>query len=159
MPFMRFAFNTSLSAEQVVGRLALVTSIEPSWWPPRNDSPATFFGAVGDRSFKLRRNIKYRNSFLPTIHGVVVDDVGETRVKVTMSLHPFVAVFLLVWFAFIGVFIEKLIASNEFAWTGPAAVPVGMGVFAIALTIGAFFPEAYIAKRIIMTTLKAEALP
>ncbi|MEM5371237.1 hypothetical protein V4C53_35115 [Paraburkholderia azotifigens] len=156
MPLTHFEFNTALSRQQVQGRLALITSMERSCGSLSNGSPATFIGKVGDNSFKLRRNIKYRNSFLPTIYGVFVGDTAETRVKVYMYLHPFVVLFLAVWFGTLGIAIAKLVAKHEFVLSGPAALPIAMCIFAIALTTAGFLPEARIAKRIIMTTLKAK---
>lgn len=90
------------------------------------------------------------------IYGVVSNDMGETRVEVSMYLHPFAALFLIIWFSGLGLGMVKLIASDGFMLNGPAAILVGMSVFAISLTVGCFFPEANIAKRIIKTTLKAK---
>lgn len=155
MPFLRFAFSTPLSPRQVASRLAFITSIEPSWWSRRNGCSATFFGTVGESSFKLRRNVDYRNSFLPTIYGVVSDDTAGTRIKVSMYLHPLVALFMMVWFGGLGFGAVEIAAAEPFALHGPAAIPMAMVVFGIAMTVCGFFPEAFIAKRIIKKTLMA----
>jgi len=48
-------------------------------------------------TFHMRRDIRYRNSFLPRVHGHVMFDPVGTRVRVTMRLHPVAAGFVLFW--------------------------------------------------------------
>ncbi len=73
-----------------------------------------------------------------------------------MYPHPFVALFLMVWFGTLGTVVAKLIVRHGFALSGPSVIPVAMLIFAIALTVGGFLLEARIAKRIVMTTLHAK---
>lgn len=156
MPFMHFEFKTAFSPQQVLGRLAIITSAAPSSSSLNNISSATFFGKVTGHSFKLRRNIRYRNSFLPLISGVVSSNAEETQVKVNMYLHPAVMLFLMVWFGGLGTVTLRLVANHELALNWLTAILIGLPVFGIALTIGGFLPEANIAKRIIKMTLHAK---
>ncbi|MEK6348782.1 MAG: hypothetical protein V4764_14960 [Burkholderia sp.] len=127
--------------------------MEQSW---RNSSSAKFVGKVGDHSFKLRPNIKHRNSFLPMISGSVVEEMAERRVKISMGIHPFVMLFLVIWFITFAAIAESQIVSHGFVLSELVVMPVTMIIFAIALVAGGFVPEARAAKIAIMTTLHAK---
>jgi hypothetical protein len=77
------------------------------------------------------------------------------RVYVTMFIHPLVALFMIFWLGIVGYGAVSLPAASS-------VIPGGMFVFGIALTVGAFIPEAIKAKRLIsdaVTNSVAGALP
>ena len=57
-----------------------------------------------------------------------------------MTVHPFIAVFVIVWFTGIG-------AALFVAAQGADVSAIGMLLFGILLVCGGFYPEALIASR------------
>lgn len=50
--------------------------------------------------FRMRRVISYQNSFLPQIEGIVLEENYNARsIDISMKLHTFVKVFMIIWFA------------------------------------------------------------
>jgi hypothetical protein len=106
----------------------------------------TFVGSVQDYSFKLRRDIRYRNSFLPRIRGHLVVIPSGTRVMVLMFVHPGVGVFMMFWLGITGYAALKASSSSANGiW--------GMFAFGLALLAAGFFPEAKRAKRLLLTAI------
>jgi len=74
-----------------------------------------------------------------------------TRVRVTMFLHPLVAVFMAVWLCFLGrVALVDRFSPPIFLW--------GMFVFVVVLTAVGFIPEVITAKRLITVALKSASV-
>jgi hypothetical protein len=112
---------------------------------------APFLGVVQDESFKIRRDIRYRNSFLPILRGRLTAHGLGTRVSVTMALHPLVAIFMGVWLGMVGFGIFRVPSSHSL-------IPVGMFLFGVALPLAGFIPEAVKAKRLLSDAL-AHSMP
>lgn len=75
-----------------------------------------------------------------------------TRIDVTMRLHPFVAALMPFWLGGVGLIGRFVIADGEAAeWS---LAPIGMFGFGLALTLGAFYPEAIKARRILEQHLR-----
>jgi len=149
MPFYRFQIDVDAPPYVVAGRLRSIVRDKPSFSESlsamfRLDGVggAPFIGSVEDESFKLRRNIRYRNSFLPMIRGRFTPNGAGTRVYVTMFILPLVALFMIFWLGSVGF-------SAVSTRSGSSIIPWGMFLFGIALTVGAFVPEAMKAKRLI----------
>lgn len=115
----------------------------------RPDNSPPFIGTVEGSAFHIRRDIRYRNSFLPRVHGQVAASRLGTRIDITMSLHPLVTIFMLFWLGGVG------LGGFAAAHANPkdALVPMGMFAFGIALTLGSFFPEAFKARRLLEQSL------
>jgi hypothetical protein len=65
-----------------------------------------------------------------------------------MTLHPFVAAFMVVWLGAVGAgTIAALTASGSDSHA--AFLPAGMFVFGVALTAGGFYPEAFKARHLL----------
>jgi len=140
MPLYWFHIDTTEQPQIVAERIRPLVGEDPGWWkylwrswwrvgPP-------FIGSVGDNSFRLRRDIHYRNSFLPLIRGHIFPVGTGTRINVTMHLHPVVGLFILFLLA---------AAAHGAAW--------GLFAFAGALTAAGFFPEALKAQRLLTDAL------
>jgi hypothetical protein len=115
-------------------------------WRPRDPASPPFIGTVQDDSFRLRRDIRGRNSFLPMVWGRFISTPTGTRVGVTMFIHPLVALFVAFWLGMVGHgALTNRSASSVVAW--------GMVMFMVALVAGSFFPEAIKAKRLISATV------
>jgi hypothetical protein len=102
-----------------------------------------FIGSVSDVNFKIRRDIRYRNGFLPMISGRIAPLNFGTRVSVTMYPHPAVAVFMLLWLGFAG----------RDGFGGGYWIPRLFFVFGVVLVTGGFFSEAVKAKRLLSAAI------
>ncbi len=145
MPFYSFHLSVPAQPDVVAARIRRVVSPAPNYWatlasswkrPQLPGSP--FLGSVENLSFRIRRNIQYRNSFLPMIRGKIISTPTGSRVDVFMYMHPFSLVFILVWFGFL-VLIESRIADLNIA---RSFLPIVMAVFGLAVSLGGFFFEA-----------------
>src|ERR1700730_11232299 len=67
-------------------------SMTSSWKGPRA-SGFPFLGTVEGHRFRIRRDIQYRNSFLPLIRGRIVSTPTGSRVNVFMFMHPLSLIF------------------------------------------------------------------
>jgi hypothetical protein len=155
MPFYRFQIESPLPTQTVLLRIRTLVREKPGFWQSIKESfggrPAgspPFIGKVEGDAFLMSRDIRYRNSFLPQVRGSVVSTSRGSRVLITMYLHPLVAVFMLFWLGGIGA--GALAAFNaQNGSIGPALIPAGMFLFGIVLTVGAFYPEAFKARRLL----------
>jgi len=157
MPVLITTIHTHLTLDEVRSRVASLIQEPPSGWQAwlshasvgANGRP--FLGRLNGVSFKMTRIIVYRNSFLPVIRGRISQgDIGAD-VRLVMTLHPLVALFMLGWFTGLG----AGAFSAETAGWWLAVVPMGLCVFGAALTLGGFMPEAFKAKRLLCEKLGA----
>lgn len=89
LPHEKFELRTSLSQDEILKRMTVNTMYK---------------GKARDNTFEVQRIIKYRNSFLPCIKGVVQPAHKGSQILVTMKLHKLVIAFMAVWFAMLAVF-------------------------------------------------------
>jgi hypothetical protein len=146
MPIYRFQIDVNAPPQVVAERLKSIVGEEPGFWGSmawrsRGSTDSSFVGTVEDDSFRIRRDIRYRNSFLPLIWGRITLTGTGSRIYVTMFLHPLVALFMVFWLVMAGNFALNL--------QPPSLVAVGMFIFGVVLTVAGFFPEAIKAKRLI----------
>lgn len=141
IPFQRCTLVSSMPATQVVSTLQAATGQDrfALWSRPKE----TFIGKVDAAGFTLRRNISYRNSFLPVVNGTFETAGTNTLLHLRLGLHPGVLVFMCLWLGGVGlaalVTTAASIASKVF---NPVMfVPMGMFLFGYALTMGGFLYE------------------
>ena len=156
MPLYRFHIESSLPIQVAIERIHGLVRETPTFWAslkeqfgPRPDNSPPFVGKVEGRTFHIRRDIRYRNSFLPRIHGQVAESQLGTRINITMNLHPLVTIFMLFWLGGVG------LGGFAAAHMNPkhALIPFGMFIFGVALTLGGFFPEAFKARGLLEQSL------
>ncbi|HEY6484365.1 MAG TPA: hypothetical protein VIY54_12645 [Steroidobacteraceae bacterium] len=160
MPWYRFDLLVPLSPAEVLQQMRCLTRPAPgfrqalreSFQRAAADQPA-FIGDVMENSFRIRRDIHYRNSFLPVIRGRIEPDPLGSLVHVRMSLHPLVALFTIFWLSMVLVCGARMLYSASSSRGMGVAVTAAMFVFGIGLTLGAFIPEAIKAKRLLVRTL------
>ena len=159
MPFYRFQIVTPLPTQTVLQRVRTLVREKPGFWQsikesfgghPSDSSP--FIGKVEGDSFRMYRDIRYRNSFLPQVRGSVVSTSRGSRVLITMYLHPLVAVFVLFWLGTAGTGVITAFNAQN-GNIGPAL----MFLFGLILTVGAFYPEAFKARRLLEQSIGTEA--
>lgn len=102
-----------------------------------------FRGEVGETSFRLSRNIGYRNSFLPMIEGLISSNSFRTTVQLKMFIHPFVMVFMLIWFtgvtfAFVAILYGAI--TGEISYL-QILVPIFFYIFGLSLSNFGFWKE------------------
>jgi hypothetical protein len=154
MPFYRFHIDVDVPPQIVANRIRAVVGEQKSffegtsWWSP-DPAGRPFKGTVKNNSFRVRRYISYRNSFLPVMWGRLSPTASGTRVAVTMFLHPFVALFMAFWLGSVGL---AAIGKPTFL------VPWGFLAFGILLTAGGFFPEAIKGRRLISEIVQNETM-
>ena len=162
MPFYRFTFHSALPPHKAAATLAALTqpkkgfleSLKHAWRFSSSAEEQPWQGTVGDERFSIRRVIRYRNSFLPMIHGRFEPDGLGSQVTVTMSLHPFVILFL-IFFCGQSVLITSALQASAAA---PPFFYLWMPLMALAITLIGFAPEAYKARNMLIAQL-AEAPP
>jgi hypothetical protein len=164
MPFYRFHLDTPLSESAASERIQKFTRPHRAFreWVAFNIKNITredntvgppFLGTVG-RAFRLRRDIRYRNSFLPLIRGRIVPSPRGSRVNVTMFVHPLVALFMIFWFSGLGYGVVQLWVHRKQAVPFAVLIPAAMILFGLALMLACFIPEAIKAKRLLESALK-----
>jgi hypothetical protein len=111
LPYHRFSVQTHHPLTAVID--ALEQYIEaPRLRSPFSRDHAPYTGTLSAKGFQIRRIIRYRNSFLPQIHGQFESIPQGTVVHVRMSLHPFVIAFSLVWFIIYYTVITSIVLST-----------------------------------------------
>ncbi len=153
MPLYRFHIDTTVPPQAVAERLRCAVRNRPGFreyfrtmWNRSSPAGPPFIGSIHDNSFRIRRAIRYRNSFLPLVWGHIGPTPNGARVTVTMFMHPLAFVFMLFWLGMVG-FSALTVKSAS------PAIPWAMFIFGIALCTGGFVPEAVKAKRLLSSVV------
>jgi hypothetical protein len=161
MPIYRFTIDTPLDAGEISRRLQDLTRDEPGFWQSikeafgkRSEEEKPFIGTVDKSQFQLRRDIRYKNSFLPQIRGSITSALPGSKVIVRMRIHPFVAVFMCIWL-FIAA--SSFVAGFSSKHIEIILIPACMCVFGIGLVCGGFYPEAIKARRLLEQAINVPA--
>jgi len=133
--------RTRIPIEECKARLASNVDAERlglSWSGYSGSRP--ILGKLRDNSFRLQKRRYYRNSFAPFFFGRFVASDGGTLIEGEFRMHPFVKVFMIVWFSFLGVFALIMLISafaRRADVQGSAVLglmmPAGMAAFGVAL--------------------------
>ena len=163
MPFYRFVIDSPMPPQLALATVQTLVRKPPTFWASlkssfsfRINSDQPFLGTVGPDSFRIRREIRGRNSFLPLVWGKVFPDRLGSRVTITMFLQPMTALFMLFWFSMIGIGLYRELRSTNNPFNTESLISIGMILFGIGLVLFGFIPEVIKAKRILISTLKAE---
>lgn len=155
LPIEIFQINTSFSPEIILSIIQTNTAPR-KLFRMTHDHPY-FEGEISAERFQINRIIHYRNSFLPRITGTITPQENGTKIDIKMKLHPFITVFMAVWFT--GVILATLavlfvlLTKPEEATIG-MLVPLVMLVFGIALVSGGFWFEAPKQKEKLISLFK-----
>jgi hypothetical protein len=140
--FAKVVIQTSYAPEAAVARVARLIrprrGLLDEWQARMSDAPretAPFVGRVYATTFDAKRIIRYRNSFLPHIHGSVETAEGGSTVVLRMRVSWFVLAFTLCWFG--GLFFVLLRGGGNAACAAPLVVAFGvLGAILIAVGFG-----------------------
>jgi hypothetical protein len=93
-------------------------------------------GKIRDSTFRLQRRRYYKNDLAPYFYGRFVAVGRETRIEGEFKMHPWVKVFMIVWFlilaAFFVVFVADLVSGRDDFQGNPALgflIPVAGAAF------------------------------
>lgn len=145
-PHTKLDFNTALTEEEVMYRLAQLVQQEK------------YEGAIEQNKFSLTRVIKYRNSFRPTIKGLMTQTDNGTLVAISLELAPMVKIFIPLMLVFflgvIAVFVFAFLSqSTDFFPIQFFLFPL-MSVVVSVVFFFAFKHECEIAKSDLLKALQ-----
>ena len=159
MPFYRCQIDSPLPAQSVLQRLRALIRDKPGFWQSIKESfgnrpevSRPFIGKIEGDKFRMYRDIRYRNSFLPQVRGSVVSTSRGSRISITMHLHPLVALFVLYWLGSMGGYTIAAFGAGK----GFNVIPALAFLFGIGLTVGSFYPEALKARRILTQSIGSQ---
>jgi len=160
LPYEIFFIKTNLKADVVEERLRQEATPGSSGFLSlfKNTSDTYFEGFAVNGVFELKRNINYRNSFLPQITGTIEQCPDGSRVHVKMTMWIFVTVFMCIWLgsALIGGFLMVLQAAGQGKLTAVDFAGFGMFLFGYALMMGAFKFESIKTRTYLLELLEGE---
>lgn len=147
LPTHTFSIEVPAPVNEVVDSMR--NAVEPvrliRWWRDHT----RFQGTVDESGFRMSRILNYQNSFVPVLRGAFEPAGSRTVIRVRMSIHSFVQLFLWVWLSF-PAWIVFLVAR------GPAQQDIRVVVtlclvmigFGLALAWGAFWFEVPRSKKL-----------
>ena len=163
MPIYRFEIEAGLTKQATIARIKELVGPPRSFWRGAKsfglgDAAPPFVGKVEGDSFRVRRDIRYRNSFVPLVWGHITSVPMGSRVRVTMFIHPFIAAFMSVWFYGVGFGAVAFFKEPDAVHRWAALLPLGLLFFGVALVCMGFFPEAIKARRLLEYALSRSSV-
>ncbi|MDV6169634.1 hypothetical protein R1T16_14450 [Flavobacterium sp. DG1-102-2] len=155
IPYQKLTLTTKLTKREVFERLRDNTG-KPglSAW----GSGSLFIGHGNMNGFEIRRNISYRNSFIPYINGKFLPEQSRTAIETIFKPHGLVIGFMIFWLGGVSLgciaILYATISSGE-GFSGFTLIPFGMLIFGLALSIGGFYFEYEKSKKAIIDLLEA----
>ena len=97
VPFKKLEYTSPKTGQEILAKLAEdVDRSNKIRWMYNYSHP--FSGSLDDDSFKIWRNISYRNSFNPVVLGKITEHPGgNSQVEIRIQLHRFVQAFIVFW--------------------------------------------------------------
>jgi len=166
LPFDNFKLRTELTMAEVVTRIT--NDIEP-----RKTFRLTVFynkptkpyeGEIVGTSFKIRRIIRYRNSFLPVIMADISTGLDKTEVTIRMRPAIAVLIFSFIWLGAVGLAcigisiaaIRNMQHVIQHGFSSGMVIPYIMFVFGYLLILIGYRPEAKKSKDFLKSVLEAD---
>ncbi len=156
LPFENYILKTKLSVDEVLNRLADNIQKEQGFVFSNfnNNYTKSYSGQIIGMTFRMSRNINYRNSFLPVITGQISTCIGQTQISIKMRPVTFVLIFISFWLGIvglvcIGMLIAGLLQLKQILQNGFSPmllIPYGMFAFGCLLTHFAFKGESEKSK-------------
>ncbi|MGL5062241.1 MAG: hypothetical protein ACRC62_19875 [Microcoleus sp.] len=146
LPFETLKIATDLTFSEVWQKLDEIIEPPKTWREVLQfqKSRKPYQGIMSGNTFKIRRNIKYRNSFLPEITGEIYPQESGCYVKIKMLPHLSVIIFMIFWLWTPGsIGVLALLAWLVDRSVGPIFLPLfGMCILGWALCLFGFKIEA-----------------
>lgn len=100
MPYLVYRTESAIPIHKIPESLQRFVG-RPNWLgAPRDSIP--FLGTVDSNGFTISRVIRGRDSFNPVLYGRFFASGHGTRLRVIMTFHPLVWLFLILWSVFNG---------------------------------------------------------
>lgn len=77
-----------------------------------NNFEKPFKGTILENKFKIQRLSRYRNSWIPIIEGTISSKSYGTNIKVKMTAHPIVQIFMTIWILLLIGFVFMIFISS-----------------------------------------------
>lgn len=146
LPYEQMIYTTHLTKEEVLDRLQ--RAIEPyrlfRIWPSDGEKP--YQGYVKGSKFSALRIMYYRNSYQPRVTGSVVQQQGNTCIRVSMRLRYYTLGFTAVIMFFVGLL--ALVSNFNGA-------PIFILLFVYGLTLLGFKYESAKSRRFFAALFEA----
>lgn len=113
-----------------------------------------FIGTLTNGNFNINRIIHYRNSLLPVIIGQIGDDLGMSRIEITMRLSYFVGIILTAFWLF--TFSGFLFSPQTGIDKGGAITFLGFFILFYGVMMGFFNYEVNKARRYLEEIFQAD---
>lgn len=161
LPYERVRLIAPGPAATTVSKLWNAVS-EETWVPIFGKRPQKhFLGIVDPDTFRIRRNIDYRNSWQPVLEGRIVDLGPATEVRVLFRLMAFPMVFTVLWIGFASLAAcsitwPMMIGRIDFSWSAMAVWLLPL--FGYGLCMGGFLYERNRSLQELKMILSALAL-
>lgn len=150
LPYEKYSLKCNCNREKIVEILQKNTDVKRPFIKFKDSKK--FWGKVKLDSFKIERQISYRNSFLPIIKGKIIENEEKTIIEIKMRMHILVEIFMIIWLSFalsIGSITGKLFVKNLInngGFKGELLTPFFMFLLGLTLTNVAFWLEVKKAK-------------
>jgi hypothetical protein len=158
--YSRCTLQSRLTVPDALNRLSRNVGPRRSRWQkiesvfsgdPKNE-PA-FEGTITGDHFRIRRVIRYRNSFLPVIVGRVTPDIDGSRIDVVLRVSTPVIIVMTIWLAaaVVGAYtgVSSWLGTRDARWLLALLLPV----FGCGLILGGFIPEKRTAVKLLCDAL------
>jgi len=148
-----------LNKEEILRRISKNIEQEQTFRFSWGNREKSYEGGIDGNTFRMKRLIGYRNSFLPVLIAKIESSGGKSVLKVKMRLIHFVLGFMIFWMS--GVFLGLLafgIKSIFDEFTPAVLVPLGMLLFGYLLTTLPFKYESKKYKSFIEELLELEEI-
>lgn len=160
LPYDTFTIQTQDSLVVVIERLEAHIEAPKVYRTFFSRNHAPYAGRINVSGFEIYRIIHYRNSFLPMIRGRFEPSPQGIRVRVTMSLHPFVRGFLIFWYwvwysATIPIFLLGALSGDV---PFEALLFLGLPIFILFVFWQAFWNEATRSRHEITQLLSGQTV-
>jgi hypothetical protein len=146
LPFETLTIVTNLTFSEVLQKLDAIVEPPKTWRMALRFQKyhKPYGGTITGNTFKLRRNINYRNSFLPIITGEIHPQPSGCYLKINMNLHRAVLAFMIFWLWTPGsIGVLALLAWSIDRSVGPIFLPLlGMCIFGWFLCLFGFKIES-----------------
>ena len=149
IPYEKYELDVPRSSQEVI---ELIREHSEPWRLGHVFGAKTkpFLGRTEGNSFKIYRAIRYQNSFLPILNGIVEDRGSESRLRISLRMPYFTSLFMLVWMG--GGLLVGFATHGKFEMP-EALTPWGILLFGYLLMQGGFWFEVPRAKRLLDETL------
>ena len=100
-PYISKSYETKKSREELISSLKSMTYEDAGWgfyFLGTDGKP--YRGIVKYADFKIRPAIRYRNSFIPIVHGQIEEKEESTLVTVEVKLYASIRVIMTIWCLF-----------------------------------------------------------